>query len=163
MTVANNNTDILAARVSSNGTAVSVSLGHIFARTGALTLNTQSGYTLSDVSWKIVGKSTINGTAGIYNMTTGSWTSASTKLSDQTTITSSSDMYLIPGDYTIYVTYTLTKGDYSQSFTKHGDVTLEKGKKNAITGTAIGGAASEIVLTCTVTAWGDANQSLTLS
>lgn len=163
MTVANNNTDILSARVSSSSTAVTMNLGHIFARTGTLTLNPQDGYSLSNVSWKIVGASDINGTAGTYNMTTGTWTSSSAKITSQTAITSSSDMYLIPGTYTIYVTYTLTKGDYVATFTKHGNVTLEQGKVNSITGTAIGGTANEIVLTCSVTAWGSANQTLTLS
>ena len=164
MTVANNNTDIIAGRCAQNSTAAPpVTLNHIFARTGTLTCNTQSGYTISDVSWKIVGKSTINGTAGTYNMKSQSWTAASTKLTSDTAITSSSDMYLIPGTYTIKVTYTLTKGDWTATFTKQGDVTLVAGKKNNITCTAIGGAASQIVLNLSLTAWADNAVSLTLS
>ena len=164
MTVANNNTDIVAGRTAqSTSTSPSVTLNHIFARTGSLTCNTQSGYTISGVSWKIVGKSTINGTAGTFNMKSQSWTAASTKLSSDTAITSSSDMYLIPGTYTIKVTYTLTKGDWSQSFTKSGDVTIVAGKVNNVTCTATGGAASEIQIGLTLTAWSSQSHTLTIS
>ena len=164
MTVANNNTDVIAGRTAQSTSATpAVTLNHIFARTGTLTCNTQSGYTISGVSWKIVGKSAINGSAGTFNMKSQSWTAASTKLTSDTAITSSSDMYLIPGTYTIKVTYTLTRGDWTGTFTKQGDVTLVAGKKNNITCTAIGGAASQIVLSLSLTAWGDNAVSLTLS
>lgn len=165
MTVANNNTDIVAGRTaSSSSTTPSVTLNHIFARTGSLTCNAQSGYTISGVSWKIYGSSSdIQGTAGTYNMKSQSWTAASTKLTSETAITSTSDMYLIPGTYTIKVSYTLTKGDYSQSFTKTGTVSLTMGKVNNISCTAIGGGASEIVLSVSLTAWGSENKNMTLS
>ena len=160
MTVANNNTDVIAARVSSSSTTPAIQLGHIFARTGSLTCNTVTGYTISGVSWTIVGKGDVNGTAGTFNLTTNSWDSASTKLSSDTPITSSSDMYLIPGSYTIKVTYTLTKGDWTDTFTKSADVTLQQGKVNNISGTAVlgeGDGATEIVLNVSVAAWGTNN------
>lgn len=168
MTVANNNTDIVAGRTaSSSSTTPSVTLNHIFARTGSLTCNAQSGYTISGVSWKIYGSSSdIQGTAGTYNMKSQSWTAASTKLTStsETAITSTSDMYLIPGTYTIKVSYTLSKGDnYTKSFTKTGTVTLTMGKVNNISCTAIGGDAQEIVLSVSLTAWGSENKNMTLS
>lgn len=166
MTVANNNTDIVAGRLAaSTSIAPSVTLDHIFARTGTLTCNTQSGYTISGISWKIYGSSSdIQGTAGTYNMKSQTWTAASTKLTSETAITNSSDMYLIPGTYTIKVSYTLSKGDnYTKSFTKTGTVSLTKGKINNISCTAIGGDAQEIVLSVSLTAWGSENKNLTLS
>lgn len=163
MTVANNNTDVVCGRASSYSTTPSVTLNHIFCRTGSFTMNTQTGYNISSVSWKIVGKSDINGTAGTYNLTSDSWTSASTKLSSDTAITSSSDMYLIPATYTIKCTYTLSKGDWSGTFTKSADVTLVKGKINNITGTATGGGASEIVLSVSLTDWGTQDHTPTFS
>ena len=164
MTIANNNTDVVVGFVAaSTSSTPSVSLDHVFARTGTLTMNAQSGYTISNVSWKIVGQSTINGTAGTYNLSTGAWTAASTKLTSDATITSSSDMYLIPGTYTIKCTYTLTKGDWSQSFTKSANVTIVGGKVNNITGTASGGSASEITLNLSLTAWGTENHTPTFS
>lgn len=161
---ATNTTDVVCGWAAAQTSATpSVALNHIFARTGTLTCNAQSGYSISNVSWKIVGKSTINGTAGTYNLSTGAWTAASTKLTTAKAMTSSSDFYLIPGTYTISVTYTLTLGDWSGTFTKSGDVTLVGGKKNNITCTAIGGTASQIVISVSLTAWGDQAVTLTLS
>ena len=164
LTVADNSVDILSARVASNEVSPSVLLGHIFARTGSFTLTPQSGYVFSGTpTWKIVGKGAINGTAGTFNMTSNSWESASKKLSSQTDVASTSDLYLIPGEYTVYVTYTLTKGgagEYSQTFTKHADITLQQGKVNNISGIANGANASEISLQLSVAPWGTANLTL---
>lgn len=164
MSVANNDTDVLAGFVAaSKSTTPSIVLNHVFARTGSLTMNTQTGYAISNISWKIVGKGTINGTAGTYNLSTGAWTAASTKLTTATAITGSSDMYLIPGTYTLSCTYTLTKGEWTQTFTKSADVTIVGGKVNNITGTATGGDASEIILSLSVAAWGTEDHNPTFS
>jgi hypothetical protein len=161
---ASNATDIVVGRTSTDSTTPSVELQHIFARTGTFTMNTQSGYTISNVSWKISGA----GTAGTYNLRTGAgatdgtgWSSL-TPLSE-TTITSSSDLYVVPGSYTIKCTYTLTKGDWSNTFTKSATVNLVGGKVNNITGTATGGAATEIVITVSLAAWGTQNHTPTFS
>lgn len=154
-----NTTDVIAGKVTSKETNPSVKLDHVFARTGTLTLNTQSGYTLSNVSWKIESSSA--GTGGIYNIANGRWSSV-TKLSS-TAITKDSDMYLVPGDYNLSVTYTLSKGDWNQTFNKKATVTLVAGKVNNITGTASGGNASEISITVTLTEWGTNNITATFS
>lgn len=163
MTVANNNIDVIAGRLAQSTSATpSVTLNHIFARTGTLTCNTQSGYTISSISWTITSYGSVTGTAGTYNMKSQSWTSRSASLSE-TAITSSSDFYLLPGEYTFKVSYTLTKGDYSQSFTKSGRATIVAGKVNNISCTAIGGSASEIQIGVSLTAWGTQSVSTTLS
>ena len=150
ISVPDNTKDIVCGKTGGNNTtAPSVALGHIFARTGTLTMNTQSGYTISGVSWKISG----GGTKGTYNITSGAWNVDSSSKLTNTALTSSSDLYLAPGSYTISCTYTLAKGEYSKQFTKSATVTLEAGKINNITGTASGGNASEIVLSVTVTDW----------
>jgi len=155
-----NTVDALAGRTFGNSTtSPSVELQHIFSRTGTLTMNTQSGYTISAVSWTIAGSSTVNGTAGTYDLKSGTWTAASTKITEDTAIASDSDMYLIPGTYTIKCTYTLTKGDWTRTFTKSASVNLTMGKINNITGTASGGDASEIKITVTLADW----QTVTLT
>lgn len=154
-----NTTDVIAGKVTSKETNPSVKLDHVFARTGTLTLNTQSGYTLSNVSWKI--ESSTAGTGGTYNIAKDSWASV-TALSS-TSLTGSSDLYLVPGDYTLSVTYTLTMGDWKQTFTKKATVTLVAGKVNNISGTASGGNASEISITVTLTEWGTNNITATFS
>lgn len=154
MTVANNGTDIVAGRLAqSTSTVPSVTLNHIFARTGSLTFNVPSGYTSSSVSWQIVGYSTVNGTAGTFNMKSQSWTAASTKLSSYTALTSSSDMYLIPGTYTVKISFVLTKGNFSKSYTQTGNVTLAGGKVNNIVATTNSDEAMQVVFTTSVTAW----------
>lgn len=160
---ASNDTDIVvgtASGVTSN--SCTVTLNHIFARTATLTLNTQTGYDLSDVSWKIKSKGDDTGTAGTYTIGSGWGAAASAALTEQA-FTSSSDLYLIPGSYTVTVSYKLTKGDYQETFTKSADVTLIAGKKNSITGTAVGGNATEIMFNVSVSPWTDNDVALTLS
>lgn len=154
-----NTTDVIAGKVTSKETNPSVKLDHVFARTGTLTLNTQSGYTLSNVSWKI--ESSTAGTGGTYNIAKNIWTSV-TALSS-TAITETSDLYLVPGDYTLSVTYTLTMGDWKQTFTKKATVTLVAGKVNNISGTASGGNASEISISVSLTEWETNNINATFS
>ena len=163
MTVANNGTDIVAGRLAqSTSTSPSVTLNHIFARTGSLTLNVPSGYTASSVSWEIMGYSTVNGTAGTYNMKSQGWTAASAMLSSYTAITSSSDMYLIPGTYTVKVSFVLTKGDFSKSYTQTSNVTLVAGKVNNIVGSTSVDEAVQISFTTSVTAWTTSSVNMTM-
>ena len=150
---ASNATDVIAGTVTSSSTSPSVTLDHIFARTGTLTLKTQDDYDLSNVSWKIA--SVTGGTAGTYNIATKVWSKLTALAS--TSITGSSDMYLVPGNYTLTVKYTLTKGDWTKSFTKSAVVTLVGGKINNISGTASGGNASEISLSVSLTPWESTN------
>ena len=141
-----------------------LTFNHIYARVGSFTLNTQSGYTLSGVSATL--KDGVSG--GTYNIfsgngqTDGTGWSALSAASDRalgafssstTAPVSSNDLWLVPGDYTISVTYTLNKGDYSEQFTKTGTVSLVAGKTNTIIATAVGGVASEIKFGVSVTAW----------
>lgn len=158
-----NTKDIVVGTASSSPVEkVPITLDHIFARTATLTLNTQKDYTLSNVSWKIKSKDSKSGTAGTYTIGSGWGTTATTALAEQE-ITSDSDLYLIPATYTLIVTYTLTLGAYSETFTKSADVTLVQGKKNSIIGTATGGNASTVKFNVTITAWGEETLTPTFS
>ena len=154
--IANNSTDVIAARVSSNASNVSIQLNHVFACLGTLTMNTQSGYSITVNSWHITSSGANTGTKGTYSMTTGAWSSTTAANED---VTSGSGNFYIPGTYTISCNYTLTKGAYTQTFTRSASVTLERGKTNNITGTATGGAASEIVLSVSVESWGSVDHT----
>lgn len=151
-TIPNNSTDYVAGRLYGNNTATpTVTLAHVFARTGSLTATGPTGSTVTVSSWSIVGKSAINGTAGTYNIRTGAWATTTATLSS-TAITGSSDYYLIPGTYTITCNFTYSHGDYSNTFSLSGDVVLAQGKINNITAN-ISEKASQIVLSTSVTAW----------
>lgn len=145
---ASNGTDVIAGctQGATSSTTPAVSLAHVFARTGAITLNTQQGFALSGVSWKIESTPGSGGTAGTYNIATGEW-SGVTAL-PQTALDSGSDLYLVPGTYRLTVSYTLSAAGRSLPFTKSCDVTLTAGKVHSITATATGGTiAHELVVT----------------
>ena len=158
--IANNSTDVIAARVSSNGSSVSIQLNHVFACLGTLTMNTQTGYSITVNSWHITSSGANTGTKGTYSITSGAWSSTTAANED---VTSGSNNFYIPGTYTISCNYTLTKGAYSQTFTKSASVDLVRGKTNNITGTATGGSASEITLSVSVEAWGTNNMTPSFS
>lgn len=162
--VADNATDVIAGctQGADDSAAPSVTLDHVFARTATLTCNAQEGYEISDISWKIASKAGgTGGTAGTYNIATKAW-SGLTALAQQP-FTSTADLYLTPGAYTVTVSYTLKKGSYTEAFTKSGEVTLVAGKKNSITCTATGGSASQIELSISLTPWGTESLNLTFS
>ena len=158
---ASNTTDVICGRAASTDSATpSVTLNHIFARTGTINTTTSDG-TLSDISYKLVSKGSNTGTAGTYSLKTGAWSSVTAL--DATTVTGSSDLYLIPGTYTLQVTATYTRGDYTTgSVTKSGDITLTAGKINNIAVTwPIAG--TQIVISVSLTAWSSQNVSVTVS
>ena len=161
---ATNTTDVIAGctQGADTGSAPSLALEHVFARTATFTCNTQDGFEVSSVTWKIASKAgSTGGTGGTYNIASREWSNV-TALA-QTDVSSYSDYYLAPGVYTVTVSYTLTKGSYSESFTKSGEVTLVAGKKNNISCTASGGSSSEIQLSVTLNPWGEEDHVLNFS
>jgi len=165
---ATNATDIVCGSatetsLTSAGTNVSVTLDHIFARTGSLTLNAPSGYSVSVSKWEIKSSGSATGTAGTYTIG-GSWGSTATTELARQEFTGSSDLYLIPGTYTVWVTYTISKSPgYSETLTKSSTVTLQQGKVNSISATAPNGSATEIKFNVSVTAWGSVTLNPTFS
>ena len=133
-------TDVICGYTAGTSSATpSVTLSHIFARTGTLTLSMPAGYTASSATWSIVKSGSLTGTAGTYNLRTGEWSSVS-GLTSYTTFTSSSDMYLIPGVYTIKVVMVVNGTNYTQT----GNVTLSAGRVNNITATVTNNFAINI-------------------
>lgn len=161
---ASNTTDVICGKsAATTSITPSVAMNHIFARTGSLTLSLPSGYTHSSVTWTIKPKSgeTNTGTAGTYNITSGAW--SSTTALTNTNITGSSDLYLIPGNYTLTVSFTASKGDFSKTYTQSGTVTLTGGKINNITATSSTNEAQGITISVSLTAWSSQSTSVTLS
>ena len=153
-------TDVICGRATTESVSPAVKMNHIFARTGTLKISTPGTWprvaTLTGLSCTIKAKGSNTGNAGTYNLRTGVWSSTSGLTSD-TAINSSSDMYVIPGDYTFAVTGTYTRGDYVVTKTLTGTVTLTAGKINNITFTWPE-SGTEILASVTLTAWD--NQSV---
>lgn len=180
---ANAGTDIVVGTATpTHKTEFAITLDHIFAQVGTVTMKAPAGYSVTNckVSLQPI-------TSGTYTIPTGAWGSlgaagaatyifgtagAGVDVSNAGVTSADNDLWLVPGNYTLTCTYTIAKGDYSNSFTKTASVTLQKGKNNNIglanltdpsnplsgdpnipTPTDI----SEIVFTVTVTPWGDVN------
>ena len=160
---ATNGTDVVCAYLASPtyNASNALTFNHIFARLGKTTVTVQSGYTASGITITITPK-----TGGTYNLLTGNaktdgtgWLSttngSAVTLASATGENAATDVYLVPGSYTITATYTLKKGDYSitkSSVTK--TVSIKGGAVNAINATIGGASASDITFTVSVTAWG---------
>lgn len=167
--IADGSTDVVCAYLPSPtyGEPNALTFDHIYARVGSFSVATQSGYEISAVSATL--KNGVSG--GTYNLRTGAWSGLSAasdracaSFSGSTSSQSSSnDIWLVPGTYTIRVSYTLTKGEYVVSFTKTGSVTLVAGKTNNISTTAVGGSASEIVFSVSLTSWSPNSVALDMS
>ena len=125
-------TDIVAGYATSSAVNVQVSVGHVFARTGSFNLQVPTGVTVSNVSWTLKSHDSTTGTAGVYNIRSGNWTSVSSTLSERS-VNSSSDLYVIPGTYDVKVSCTVTRNGSSQNITRTGTVLMEKGKVNNVT------------------------------
>lgn len=185
-------TDVVcASRLNATkGSTVSLSFSHVLARIGTLIINTQEGYEISGKSASLIYEipayndwddpdlidkivynyDDISPDFGIYG-----WNGedefnviqfdesieGSTEI--RSLIVGANDIFIVPGTYTIEVKYTLTKGDYVKSFTKRGTVTLQQGKINNITCTAVGGNAQEIDFSVSVQSWGTTTLTPTLS
>jgi len=100
---------------------------HPQARVGEVSVTAASGYTLSDVSTYMANVKE----SGKYNIRTSAWSDC--RSTDKLNLTvGTNDKYIVPGSYVMYVTYTISKGDYSASFTKSGSVYVSQGKINSI-------------------------------
>jgi hypothetical protein len=137
-----------------------LTFNHVLTRLGKCTITQPSGYQGSNLRITITPK-----TSGTYNLRTGAW-SATSNASSETLVTSSfdgggsvNDIYLIPGRYTLNATYTLTKGTYTENFSKSATVRLDGGYINQISATLPEGNATDLQFTVTVTPW--TNHSMT--
>lgn len=136
---------------------------HVFARIGEVTVSAAEGYTISNVSITVIPK-----TGGTYNIRTGVWSGVSAGSAAElfdgagaktmvygttTSRSTSNDLYLVPGDYTLSATWTATKGSFTKTYTAMpADVSLAAGKVNSLSVT-LTGDASNLVFGVAVTPW----------
>ena len=181
---ANANTDIVVGYIATptyqqQNTLV---MNHIFAQVGTVKMLAPAGYTVSNLTVSLQPR-----TSGTYNLKNGSWTStgnagsttyilgtsANSGVSISTaggSVTSNdNDLWLVPGQYTLTASYTITKGDYSATYSgssaKTCTVTLVQGANNNIGPVVSGGSevpnipepsdVADISFSVTVTPWTD--------
>ena len=156
-------TDVIVAKlVNPTFKAVNtLTFEHIFARVGDVTINAPATYNVSDLSVSITplvsGRYTYGGTW------TGTTAGTAQNISNATAGTKSNDLWLIPGTYTLTVSYTLTKGQYLERFTKTAPVSLEAGKINNIRATLPEGNAVQLTFSVTLNPWVTSSHDTTFS
>lgn len=125
---------------------VLLTFDHIFTRIGKVTISKPSDYDNLTVHSISLGAPV----SGTYNLNTGTWTPGSS--TSHSLENGANDVYVLPGTYTMTVNYTITKGDYSEAFTKSASVSLVKGKINEISAVAPG-SAEEIFFNVAINPW----------
>lgn len=140
----------------------SITLDHIYARLSNVVLTAPAGYILSGATLSMSAP-----TSGKYELNSDKWTPGTavaqtfgsavydSESTDGNKATLAQDLYVVPGTYTLTCKYTLTKGAYTESFTKSAEITLAKGMKTSITSTLPSGNAAGIEFAIVITAWGD--------
>ena len=138
-------------------TANTLSFEHVLARVGTVTINGPAGYEVSDLNVSFKPK-----VYGSMNVRTNHWMMSSNGDMTSLSLTENNDLWTIPGTFSFTIAYTLTKGDYTKSFSKAGIVTLQPGKTNNITATLPQGDDVQVSLTAEVTAWDSVDQTVPL-
>ena len=151
-----------------------LTLQHIFAQVGTVTLKAPDGFTVTNLKLKL--RPVIQGT---YNLATNIWAPGSAVAYDVYIFGSAdsgvdlaeggsykspdNDLWLVPGSYELTATYTISKDAYSNTKTATASVTFAQGYNNHI-GLSSGasniptpGDIQELSFSVTVTAWDEQN------
>ena len=138
-------------------TANTLTFEHVLARVGTVTINGPAGYEVSDLNVSFKPK-----VYGSMNVRTSHWMMSSNGDPTSLSLTENNDLWTIPGTFSFTITYTLTKGDYTKSFTKNSIITLQPGKTNNLTGTLPAGDAVDVNFDVEVTAWDSIDHAITI-
>lgn len=157
---ATNTSDIVAGVTKANNTSSpTVTLNHIFARTGTVAVSSGNSLTITPTKFTLKSLADTTGTAGTYNIVTGRFASGVTALAATDFTSQASDatkqLWVTPGTYLFTVTYNEEKGDYQKTgLTKSANVKLVGGKVNNIAAKITDTEPSGIVISVSLTAWG---------
>lgn len=137
--------------------ANALTFSHILARVGTVDVVSEKGYGLSVASVKMLQVKT----SGKYNLRTSSWSDSAGALSTPIN-EGENDYLLLPGTYVMEVVYTLTKGDYTGTFTSSGEVNLVAGKISNVRVNLSADPAVAVNFTVSVEEWDSRTIGLTL-
>lgn len=161
-------------------TSNALTFDHILCQVGTVTMKAPAGYDVTNL--KVSLQPIYSGT---YNMKSDAWTrgSASSAVyvvgtanagvtvpaNPQAYVSADNDLWLVPGQYQLTASYTIAKGDWSNSYTKNATVTLLQGVNNNLGLPDTNGDGnfndpnipdpsddvSDIIFTIVVTPWSD--------
>ena len=152
--------DIVCAYKSSPqyGVPTLVNFRHILTRIGTATISIPAGYSISDAS---IGIKKIR-TSGTYNLRTKGWTGTN-EIQMQPVQEGSNDLYFIPGQYDVSVTFTLTKGDFTGTYTSVTNVDFQPEKINNLEINIVKDPAVLVSFSVTVIDWEAKSVPVTLT
>lgn len=170
-----------------------ITFEHILCQLGTVALKAPEGYAVTDAkmylnpiysgTYSIKAVNGANDAAKRAGWTRGSASTTpvyivgnantgvqvSTETNNSTYTSGDNDLWLVPGEYTLTLSYTISKGDYrAENVTKTCTVTLQQGLNNnlGLAGTnqdqpniPVPDDISDVVFTVTVTPWDDVNIS----
>ena len=148
---ATNATDVVCAYNNSPTykTRNNLTFEHIFARLSTFTVQADDYYDISDITVWIANVKT----GGNYNLRTQAWSSLTPGSSSETELlrytgtlmpnesyqSANHNIYLVPKEYEIRISWTAHVNDYTQTFTRHSaSVELAPGKVNSVSCTLSG-------------------------
>lgn len=141
--VSDSNVDIVAAYLPDAGYKIenTLTFNHILCQVGYVDMKAPAGYDVTNLKVKL--NPVYSGTYNIANSTWSSLGSASgdvyvfgtaaagvTLTNGGSARSADNDLWLVPGEYVLTASYTISKGSYSKDFTKSSNVTLVIGKNN---------------------------------
>ena len=103
-----------------------LTMGHVYSRIGALSINVPSGVTATLSSASVSAPK-----SGTYSLLNNSW--ASVASSKTISLNSSNDVWIVPGTYPMSVTFSLTDGYTTKSgITRSGNVAFTAGMVSSV-------------------------------
>lgn len=165
----NNGTDVIVAYKAYSASDycqnIVLSFEHIYCRIGTIKATAKEGYTISNVSCSLSAPE-----SGTYNLKTASWTSKGaansqsfgTFSNSSNVSTSTNDLYILPGTYSLTLNYTLTRGDFTKAYSSTAKVTLTQGKINNINATITADEATSVQMSVSIAAWSSVDVPVTL-
>ena len=151
---ASTDTDVVCASLPapSFGEVNTLRFDHVFSRIGSFTVEAEDEYTISNVSVVLTPK-----VLGTLDLSSGAWSNTANgsdvNLVNAVPGTKSNDVWLLPGMYSLLVSWRASLGSYQEDFVDHlASVTLEAGKVYSFS-TVLGGNGSLLDITVTVLPW----------
>ena len=111
--------------------------------------------------WASIGIKKIR-TSGTYNLRTKGWTGTN-EIQMQPVQEGSNDLYFIPGQYDVSVTFTLTKGDFTGTYTSVTNVDFQPEKINNLEINIVKDPAVLVSFSVTVIDWEAKSVPVTLT
>jgi hypothetical protein len=138
---------------------IPLSFIHLFSKLGEVTISSDKGYTLTDISLRLVNAKT----GGKWNLNTSSWDESAYTVDPSLPIAvGNNDILVVPGAVRVEATLKMNKGDYSSEFTFGANVQLVQGKVCNLELNVPQDPAVPIVLNVTIADWQSTKLPLTL-